>query len=59
MLSSQTKDQVTYEAMNRLIAVGATPANVANMDVGDLERTLYPVSFYKVRTEFKSDQFLI
>jgi len=48
MLSSQTKDQTTYEAMNRLKDRGLTPLKVKEMPVTELENLLHPVSFYKV-----------
>lgn len=48
MLSSQTKDNVTYEAMLRLRSNGLTPRSLVECELGDLEQKLYPVSFYKV-----------
>lgn len=53
MLSSQTKDQTTYAAMERLKKHGLTPANLVVSQVDILEKLIYPVSFYKV------SQFLI
>lgn len=50
MLSSQTKDQVTYDAMNRLKArwKPLTPENVLTSGDTELEDLLKPVSFYRV-----------
>lgn len=48
MLSSQTKDQTTFEAMQRLRDHGLTPEHIQISDVGTLEKLIYPVSFYKV-----------
>lgn len=61
MLSAQTKDNVTFEAMQRLKAKGLTPENVCKMKVEDFEQTIYPVSFYKNKTKYiqKTAQILI
>lgn len=48
MLSSQTKDKVTFDAMQRLVQHGLTPVNIANTEDSVLENLLNPVSFYKV-----------
>lgn len=48
MLSSQTKDQVNYEAMSRLKAEALTPQNIIAMDLEKLENLIKPVSFYRV-----------
>lgn len=47
MLSSQTKDTVTFDAMKRLKQRGLTPEAMSEIDVGELEKLLHPVSFYK------------
>jgi len=47
MLSAQTKDAVTFEASNRLFARAATPPAMAQLKVSELERLIYPVSFYR------------
>lgn len=51
MLSSQTKDQVTFEAMTRLKQNGLTPKQMIEIDTVELERLLYPVSFYKTKAK--------
>lgn len=48
MLSSQTKDETTFEAMNRLKEKTLTPISIQNIQVSELETLLHPVSFYKV-----------
>lgn len=48
MLSSQTKDEITYEAMKRLKSYGLEPEKVVESELGKLESLIYPVSFYKV-----------
>lgn len=61
MLSSQTKDGVTYDAMNRLKKLGLTPQKMVDIDATDLEQTLFPVSFYKTKAKSikKTSQILI
>lgn len=48
MLSSQTKDQVTHAAMQRLIAHGLTVANILETSDEKLGELIYPVGFWKV-----------
>lgn len=48
MLSSQTKDQTNFAAMNRLKEHGLTPENIVKSDANTLEKLINPVSFYKV-----------
>lgn len=45
MLSSQTKDAVTYAAMGRLRSHGLTPEKMVETSTNDLEQLLYPVGF--------------
>ncbi|XP_017846968.1 endonuclease III-like protein 1 [Drosophila busckii] len=52
MLSSQTKDETTFEAMKRLKAHGCTPASIQEIPVADLEKLLHPVSFYKNKAKY-------
>ena len=49
MLSSQTKDQVTFAAMERLKSNGngLTVQSMLDIDEGSLEELLKPVSFYR------------
>lgn len=51
MLSSQTKDAVTYEAMSRLKRHGLTPENMVATSTNELEQLLYPVGFYKTKAK--------
>lgn len=48
MLSSQTKDQVTYAAMQRLNAYGCKPDAIAATPDEVLGKLIYPVGFWKV-----------
>ncbi|HSC28681.1 MAG TPA: hypothetical protein VLD67_15500, partial [Vicinamibacterales bacterium] len=47
MLSSQTRDAVTAEASRRLFRAARTPRAMAKLPVGEIERLIYPVSFYR------------
>lgn len=61
MLSSQTKDAVTYAAMSRLRRHGLTPEKMVETSTNDLEQLLYPVGFYKTKAKHiqKTSQILI
>lgn len=48
MLSAQTKDPVTANAMSELKKLPLTIDNFLNAKDEDLEKMIYPVSFYKV-----------
>lgn len=48
MLSSQTKEQVTYTAMTRLKEHGCTVENILNTSDEKLGELIYPVGFWKV-----------
>ncbi|XP_017043665.2 endonuclease III-like protein 1 isoform X1 [Drosophila ficusphila] len=52
MLSSQTKDQTTYEAMNRLKEQTLTPLKIKEIPIAELENLLHPVSFYKNKAKY-------
>jgi endonuclease-3 len=47
MLSAQTKDAVTHAASTRLFQVARTPRTMVRLRVRDIERLIYPVSFYR------------
>ena len=47
MLSAQTRDAVTHAASTRLFAVARTPRTMARLEVEQIERLIYPVSFYR------------
>ena len=47
MLSAQTRDPVTAEASRRLFRVARTPRTMAKLAVKEIERLIYPVSFYR------------
>ena len=47
MLSAQTKDAVTHAAATRLFKVARTPRSMRKLRVKEIERLIYPVSFYR------------
>jgi endonuclease-3 len=47
MLSAQTKDAVTSAASGRLFAVARTPRAMLKLSPAEIERLIYPVSFYR------------
>jgi endonuclease-3 len=49
LLSAQTKDAVTHAASTRLFDVARTPAAMASLKVKEIERLIYPVSFYRTK----------
>ena len=47
LLSARTQDQTTLAASTRLFAVARTPRTMAKLTVKQIERLIYPVSFYR------------
>ena len=47
MLSAQTKDAVTHAAATRLFKVARTPRTMLKLRLTEIERLIYPVSFYR------------
>jgi endonuclease-3 len=47
MLSAQTRDPVTAEASRRLFRVARTPETMAKLTEMEIQRLIYPVSFYR------------
>lgn len=53
MLSSQTKDEVTFAATKRLIAeTGCSPSALAAIDEGELDRLISSVGFHRNKARF-------
>lgn len=52
MLSSQTKDEVTHAAMEKLRAHGLTVDNVLATDDATLGQLIYPVGFWKKKVTY-------
>jgi endonuclease-3 len=47
MLSAQTRDPVTAAASMRLFNVARTPRTMARLTVAQIQKLIYPVSFYR------------
>jgi endonuclease-3 len=47
MLSAQTRDSVTHAASTRLFRVARTPRSMGRLTAKQIERLIYPVSFYR------------
>ncbi|CAH1388421.1 unnamed protein product [Nezara viridula] len=52
MLSSQTKDEVNFAAMERLRDHGLTVDNILNTDDDTLGKLIYPVGFWKTKVKY-------
>ncbi|MCI4393949.1 hypothetical protein PGIGA_G00163360 [Pangasianodon gigas] len=52
MLSSQTKDQVTAAAMERLRAHDLSVTSILKMDEDKLGKLIYPVGFWKTKAKY-------
>lgn len=46
ILSLRTNDRTTYPATLRMLKLGKTPSDFANLDVETLAKAIYPVGFY-------------
>ncbi|KAJ7372711.1 Endonuclease III-like protein 1 [Desmophyllum pertusum] len=55
MLSSQTKDQVTFAAMEKLKAYGLTIENILKTTTGKIGELIYPVGFWKKKADYIKD----
>ena len=51
LLSARTKDEVTLEASKRLFAVAQNVKTLSHIDTKLLEKTIYPVGFYKTKAK--------
>ena len=47
ILSLRTNDKTTIGATKRMLELGKTPVDFANLDVDTLSHAIYPVGFYK------------
>jgi endonuclease-3 len=52
LLSARTQDATTLAASTRLFAKAGTPAAVARLTVGQIEKLIYPVGFYRNKAVF-------
>jgi endonuclease-3 len=55
LLSARTQDATTLAASTRLFAKARTPRAVAKLRVKQIEKLIYPVSFYRNKAEFVRD----
>lgn len=55
LLSARTQDATTLAASTRLFAKASTPAAVAKLRVTQIEKLIYPVSFYRNKAVFVRD----
>lgn len=51
ILSLRTKDKTTLEASKRLFARASTPAGILKLSSPRIERLIYPVGFYRVKSK--------
>ena len=47
ILSLRTKDETTAQAARRLFARATTPVQMRRLSAGEIEKTIYPVGFYR------------
>ena len=52
LLSARTQDATTLAASTRLFKRGRTPRTLAKLAVKDIEKLIYPVSFYRNKARF-------
>ena len=55
MLSAQTKDAVTDQASRRLFRIARTPRTMTALSRREIERLIYPVSFYRIKARHLVD----
>jgi endonuclease III len=52
LLSARTQDATTHAASTRLFRAARTPRTMARLTVEEIERLIYPVSFYRNKARF-------
>lgn len=55
MLSAQTRDPVTAAASGRLFRAARTPRTMASLTTRQIEKLIYPVSFYRHKAKHVKD----
>jgi endonuclease-3 len=55
ILSARTQDATTHAASTRLFRVARTPRAMAKLSVTEIERLIYPVSFFRNKARFLKD----
>lgn len=51
IMSLRTKDEITYPVAKKLFEMAGTPEEMVKLDPQALEKAIYPVGFYKNKTE--------
>lgn len=51
LLSLRTRDSVSFAASHRLFALAKTPKKILSLDPVSIEKTIYPVGFYRQKTK--------
>jgi len=51
ILSLRTQDKTTEAASRRLFQIARTPETLTKVPVGKIEKTIYPVGFYRVKAK--------
>jgi endonuclease III len=52
LLSARTQDATTHAASTRLFRKARTPRSMAKLTVKEIERLIYPVSFYRNKAAY-------
>lgn len=52
LLSARTQDATTHAASTRLFRVARSPRSMAKLSVRQIEKLIYPVSFYRNKSRF-------
>ena len=52
ILSARTQDATTHAASTRLFTAARTPRTLARLSVKEIERLIYPVSFYRHKARY-------
>ena len=52
LLSARTQDATTYAASERLFRAACTPRTMSRLSVRQIERLIYPVSFYRQKARY-------
>ena len=52
LLSARTQDATTYAASERLFAKASTPEAMSKLTVKQIEKLIYPVSFYRYKARY-------
>jgi endonuclease-3 len=55
LLSARTQDRTTLAASKRLFRAARTPRSMARLSVREIERLIYPVSFYRAKARHVKD----